>query len=290
MTSDKQIQANRKNAKKSTGPKTALGRSISSKNAITHGFRSRQVVIKGESRSEYNDFRQMLIEHYTPADPVEAAFVDRICVCLWRLRRSETIEAQVFDNLREETEAAKRKETPDPLLLEMPDGNDSQKNIRLEICLIIKQIFQLYLEHKHNPRIASAFEQIEASIKYYTENPNTYYVPAERVWLEFVRAEFTGTEYLSEQDVAELDEGIECLRSLEKKVEEDNASNLGHAVAADINANNVLTKLTRYESQIQSNLFKAMQEFEKLQKSRKGGHTPPQQPIDVEISEQNSQP
>ncbi|MFC1737810.1 hypothetical protein ACFL1G_02025 [Planctomycetota bacterium] len=50
MSTEAQILANRRNAQKSTGPRTPRGKAIVSQNAITHGLSARQAVISSESR------------------------------------------------------------------------------------------------------------------------------------------------------------------------------------------------------------------------------------------------
>jgi hypothetical protein len=97
MISDKQLQANRANAQKSTGPKTEEGKSIVSKNATFHGLRSVHSVIDGEDPAEYNDFRNDMIAQLDPIGPMEALLVDRIVHSAWRLRRIGSIESEVYD-------------------------------------------------------------------------------------------------------------------------------------------------------------------------------------------------
>ena len=53
MASQAQITANRENAKKSTGPKTAEGKSRSSQNALKHGYNSAELVIPEDLREEF---------------------------------------------------------------------------------------------------------------------------------------------------------------------------------------------------------------------------------------------
>ncbi len=48
MTSEKQIRANRRNALKSTGPKTPEGKATVRLNARTHGLRSQEILFPGE--------------------------------------------------------------------------------------------------------------------------------------------------------------------------------------------------------------------------------------------------
>jgi hypothetical protein len=104
MISDKQFQANRKNALRSTGPRTEAGKAISSKNAITHGLRSAQPVIDGEDPVEYNNFRNDMIAQFAPIGPMEHLLVDRIVHSAWRLRRIGRIEVEAFDFLQHPAE------------------------------------------------------------------------------------------------------------------------------------------------------------------------------------------
>ena len=66
MTSQKQIQANRRNAKKSSGPRTAGGKSITKLNALKHGLLTEQVVIPGEDFDEFEALRQNLDAEFEP--------------------------------------------------------------------------------------------------------------------------------------------------------------------------------------------------------------------------------
>jgi hypothetical protein len=89
--STKQIQANRLNAQKSTGPKTDRGKTISSQNAQKHGFLSRAIVLKdpdaGESQEEFDEFYAKLRQRFSPYDSLEELYVEKIAVDEWRRRR-----------------------------------------------------------------------------------------------------------------------------------------------------------------------------------------------------------
>ena len=66
MTTKKQIKANKANAKKSTGPKTEDGKSISKMNAVTHGLLSQYAVMSGEDAEQFEALRTMLCEEFKP--------------------------------------------------------------------------------------------------------------------------------------------------------------------------------------------------------------------------------
>jgi hypothetical protein len=92
--SQKQIEANRRNARKSTGPKTAEGRAVSKMNAMKHGLLSREIVVRGvnvrESAREYEALRERFRNHYKPDGPEEEMLVELIvqpaggCAAWWR--------------------------------------------------------------------------------------------------------------------------------------------------------------------------------------------------------------
>ena len=62
MSTQAQITANRRNAQKSTGPKTHRGRTAISNNALTNGFFARQAVISSEDQAEFDLYRQQFLE------------------------------------------------------------------------------------------------------------------------------------------------------------------------------------------------------------------------------------
>ena len=97
MTSDKQIEANRRNALRSTGPRTDEGKAASSQNAISHGLLARQVVIAGESEDEFASLQQRLQASLEPVGELELMLADRIVSNFWRLGRTGRIEVELFD-------------------------------------------------------------------------------------------------------------------------------------------------------------------------------------------------
>jgi len=87
MTSDKKITSNRRNAQKSTGPKSAAGKAIVAQNARTHGLLSRSLIIEGESQEEFSELLRLLSDEFQPVGLVEQALVERVGIALWRQRR-----------------------------------------------------------------------------------------------------------------------------------------------------------------------------------------------------------
>ena len=99
MISDKQLQANKRNAQKSTGPKTAEGKMISSKNATTHGLLSNHVVIKDEKACEFQEFCNLMTDYFKPVGILEQLLVNRISASFWRLNRAGRIEVEMLNSM-----------------------------------------------------------------------------------------------------------------------------------------------------------------------------------------------
>ncbi|HXP30685.1 MAG TPA: hypothetical protein VN832_06320 [Stellaceae bacterium] len=101
MASEAQIAANRRNAGRSTGPKTAAGRSVAAQNALRHGLTARQVILHDESEEDFAAFHAELRAAFAPADGFEEELVERITLCAWRLRRVARIEADAINAMAE---------------------------------------------------------------------------------------------------------------------------------------------------------------------------------------------
>ncbi len=92
MTSVRQLEANRHNALKSTGPKTENGKQRSRRNALRHGFTAETVIEPLECPDEYRVFEEAIVSEYLPQTPVERGLVYRLASLFWRLRRTTSIE------------------------------------------------------------------------------------------------------------------------------------------------------------------------------------------------------
>ena len=96
MISDKQLQANRNNAQKSTGPRTKEGRNRSRMNAVRHGLTGQVTTMTGEERAALEQFSQALIRSLAPEGAMETQLAQRIATDSWRLNRASAIEENLF--------------------------------------------------------------------------------------------------------------------------------------------------------------------------------------------------
>jgi hypothetical protein len=96
MTSLKQIEANRRNSLKSTGPKNEAGKRTSRCNAVRHGLTAETVIGALEDAEDYKGFEAAITADYDAQSAVERELVLRLASVLWRLRRATTIETGLF--------------------------------------------------------------------------------------------------------------------------------------------------------------------------------------------------
>jgi hypothetical protein len=99
MATEAQVVANRRNAEKSTGPRTAEGKAAVSQNAVKHGLLAQADVIRGEDREEFELYREELFWELNPVGTMESRLAERIVSLAWRLRRAERIHNEAFDAL-----------------------------------------------------------------------------------------------------------------------------------------------------------------------------------------------
>ena len=105
MATLKQFEANRRNAQKSTGPKTPEGKTAVSMNALRHGLRARTVVLPGENREEFTQLCDDLEVEWHPQSRTEQFYVEQMAVSQWKLIRMEVSEVNLFkdtDNAKDQ--------------------------------------------------------------------------------------------------------------------------------------------------------------------------------------------
>jgi hypothetical protein len=159
--SSRKIAANQRNAVKSTGPRTPAGKKIVARNALTHGFFSKWLLVQHrdgkESQDEYDRLEGALRKHYQPMDWLEELWVERIAVWSWRLRRliryesgqiARALAGHSFDLQQSKAEDLGQPESTASSNLEMdamtdhlflPANDDLDKLLRYE-AMINKQL------------------------------------------------------------------------------------------------------------------------------------------------------
>jgi hypothetical protein len=96
ISSPARLSANRRNALRSTGPKSLEGKAASSRNATTHGLTASQPLLPDEDPTEYEVLASALYERMAPEAGHEELLVADIVSLTWRLRRLECVEVALF--------------------------------------------------------------------------------------------------------------------------------------------------------------------------------------------------
>jgi len=96
MATQKQIEANRLNAQRSTGPRTPEGKAAVRLNALRHGLRARTVVLPGEDRQEFERLCDVLEGEWQPRTATELFYLEQMAVSQWKLTRMEVGEVDVY--------------------------------------------------------------------------------------------------------------------------------------------------------------------------------------------------
>ena len=100
MATQAQINANRANSEKSTGPTTEEGKNNSCLNRLSHGFASSVRFIKGEDREEFKALMTDLIDEHQPATPTEQILLERMAHNQWLGLRAIRIQGDELARMR----------------------------------------------------------------------------------------------------------------------------------------------------------------------------------------------
>jgi hypothetical protein len=93
MASEKNITANRRNARQSTGPRTLEGKARVAQNALKHGLRAENITLPDEDPAAFEIYRKQIHSELEPQTAVEWSLVEAIASKFWRLLRVPRIEA-----------------------------------------------------------------------------------------------------------------------------------------------------------------------------------------------------
>ena len=107
IISDKQHEANRRNAQHSSGPTTPEGREAVRLNALTYGLRARTLLLPGEDAEEYKRLWDALVAEWQPQTPTERFYLETMSTSHWLLARTDSSEQRIRNaDLRLDTQSA----------------------------------------------------------------------------------------------------------------------------------------------------------------------------------------
>jgi hypothetical protein len=291
-TSPRRLEANRRNCRSSTGPKTAQGKIQSRMNAVKHGLRSSLVVVRGlqvrERTKDFQKLREQLYLELAPVGPVEELLVERIVTAQWRIRRALVAEAG-------------------EIVLSVDGGYWQRKKCEPET-------FRRFFNGLHDP--ITEMEQSARGLRYLIHVLEELRADVTRegglteAVLGRARRRFGEQETSLIRELAGVRDGlaanpeglsVEALKEKQLRAvlgriegrlnlyrlligdceEREEKEEAARQSAEVLPSPAVLDKIMRYEATVERQLYRAMNQLERLQRRRNGEQVPPPLTMDV---------
>lgn len=289
-----QLAANRRNALKSTGPRTPEGQDVSKMNACRHGILSKEAVVRGrcikEDDQEFAALHQRLCEELEPVGLLEEMLVDDIVTARWRMRRALKAEAGEIALNVDEGQWARETQCPTPEWLAWQAHDDMSFAMHESvhgINYLEKQLGEVREAMAHEGELTEA--TMKTLHTRFGGKPNILTGRLDELrdyWLKNPdKLEASALRSKHQQMVGEFLDGeanFLVLRRVTCTEREENAE-AARQSAAVLPSPEVLDKIMRYETKLERQLHRAMNQLERLQRRRLGEAVPP--PLAVDISE-----
>jgi hypothetical protein len=304
-TSLAKIESNKRNAALSTGPRTPEGKSNARWNSMKHGLLAKEVVIREgdgkESKQEFQTLLASLRDDLQPDGVLEEMLVEKITVCYWRLRRairSEVGEIRgvsdtyVFDQTLRHIEGAK-----DTLATPSITDRGCERGL-LKSTAGIKELLNVIEELRGDIEDNGKFSDEAEKQLIHVFGIRDPGFGRELFGLNWMASEEGQDSYSSDPDVigtppnpelcremmlemlankvAMYKDGLDVMR---EKEDYKTKSDLAKLSLPGVGASD---RILRYETAIERQLYRAIDQLERLQRRRNGEYTPP--PINVELN------
>jgi len=305
---EKKLAANRENARKSTGPKTAVGKAASSRNAVKHGVLTAAPILpRLESRKAWERHRNGVLKSIAPDGYVQNLLAIRLAVISWRLCRVVRYEAEVAaaavataePDLEDRAEDGSRKPW-DPaearakseaaslvvkMLETLPNMTDGERlNPQAAAATLWAFWRELPGDFENGISIPgipdddaefNAFDDWTAGL---LRKAAEVYAAAARMTPEALLNKCASSACMN-RDIAEEEEHylVEQGRRWKLLLERESLSRM-------LLEPNILDKVARYESNLERSFFRILHEIQRLQASRSGAVVPPPATMDVDLT------
>lgn len=297
-TSIRQIEANRRNALHSTGPTTPKGRQASRFNAMKHGLRAKELIIPGqEDPAELEAIWKELIADWEPEGHTESHLVEQIGLAEWRLRRVHRAELGEIRRQQPSSTARAAEEEieqaaelfPDklPMILGSSTAGIAHQRSAVEYALdelerkgTVSEDTCQYLERFFGKKPGDPASMLR--VWFLGEMPE---------WLERLLPSdgaSTPTATKGQPDKKEaarehLEIALADLDRQQRKLRQQERTNLEIAgQRLSIPKGRKAERIQRYETTIKRDLYRAIDQLERLQRRRRG--EPPTPTVNVNVS------
>jgi hypothetical protein len=275
------LAANRRNARKSTGPRTADGKEASRMNAVKHGILSTAVVVRGlrirEHEEEFKALREQCWECLAPVGRIEEMLVDKIVAAQWRLRRALIAETGEIVLSVDGERQRRTNRGPVPLGIfsnPLQDGATQMEtsSLGLEYLKAVLNLVRRDVESEGELTQAACDRVLER----FMNKPNSL----TRELLAYRERMAADREGLSPEEAKDTYRRM-VLRFIEEKLawygrlssqseEREDKEETARQAANVLPSAEVLEKILRYEAALDRQLYRAMNQLERLQRRREG--------------------
>ena len=273
--SQKKLEANRRNAQKSTGPRTAEGKRTSSMNALTHGLLAQGVITRGDYKEDPFEFLELvefLKKQRKAKGPIEEREIRHIA--LQHLRRDRAIRFEV-GAIQQRTLGMRRRierQRKERLEMELSLGPGVVEMLE-QHAAGVKHIIDLMRAVKTDPGSGTPGHHLKWLITEYPED----FAPDQahgRDGLEHGETGRPGTDEYGQRVQAALDRHLQRLTRMWVQLEELEQQQIEAAIeAAGLPDEKDLLRLTRYETSNDRALDRANKRLDALQRRRRFGET-----------------
>ncbi|HVM62726.1 MAG TPA: hypothetical protein VMV72_17825 [Verrucomicrobiae bacterium] len=291
-TSLKRLEANRRNCQKSTGPKTKRGKATSRMNAVKHGMLSSQVVVHGlqvrERSEDFQELREELWKELAPVGTVEEMLVDRVVTAHWRIRRALTAEAGEIVLSVDGGHRERAERNPVGIGVFLDETRDPVLELEKTTAGLA------YLTHVLGgirERVLRAGGLTEEVLGHIRSRFGGRVTSLERDLVGLRDRLAAGASGLSAEELKEeerrillhrIDGKLSLYQEMSGACEEREQSEESARQAAEVLPSPaVLDKILRYEATVERQLYRALNQLERLQRRRNGEEVPPPLTMDV---------
>jgi hypothetical protein len=282
---------------RATGPVTDLGKRTASRNATKRGIFSKVILLKGESKIEYEELFAGLLENLQPVGALEELLVEKLATITWRHRRlllAEGAEIQKnrefvqWDQRSREYEAAQelakeQRYSPEEGLIQKIDNREV-----LERCLELLSELRQQIEESGFDQESdnSLLRKIYGTKSGLRENLYGFYGPwfntFETSEEEREREGYASPEQCRKNVLDEIDKEIRRLKGYQKKRASVETERMQlEVVSRSIPDGPGLERLLRYEVSLNRDFDRTLSQLERIQRMRLGQPVAPRLKLEV---------
>ena len=299
--SQKQLEANRKNAKKG-GVKTAEGKAIAKSNALKHGLLAREAVVTvgegAEDQAEFEAVARDLKRELQPQGILEEMLVEKIVVAYWRLRRAHRYESSLMQHEMNSTEGSFYEKTKwngekvnrtdvqiDAKIFEEQEGIaywEKDKRELNEMCKAGKPLQEIYDWEENWQALGDEVDDLLPEDFEYDGDD----------WVQKLHALLTEANWTDDAIwkalIKDCDGRIQYHKGQISELEHEKERNRRKIAVlkklGSVPSKHDLDCLLRYEGAIERQFYKALNQLERIQRLRAGDDVPAPVEVDVDVN------